>query len=140
MLIHGPRGMGQQYLGAAVLHHFEKFHVQSFDLATLISDSTRSPEAAIVQLFVEIKRRKPSVIYIPEVDIWYRSIPEQALVTFKGLLQSIPSNEPVLLLGITGAEMKDLDPLMLQGLFGYSRKDRFELIRPGKVRFFFFIS
>ncbi len=33
--------MGQQYLAAAVLNHFEGLHVQSFDLPTLLSDSAK---------------------------------------------------------------------------------------------------
>ena len=33
--------MGQQYLAAALLNHFEGLHVQSFDLPTLLGDSTR---------------------------------------------------------------------------------------------------
>lgn len=33
--------MGQQYLAGALLNHFEGLHVQSFDLPTLLSDSTR---------------------------------------------------------------------------------------------------
>ena len=33
--------MGQGYLAAALLNHFEGLHVQSFDLATIMSDSTR---------------------------------------------------------------------------------------------------
>ena len=33
--------MGQQYLAAALLNHVEGMHIQSFDLATLLSDSTR---------------------------------------------------------------------------------------------------
>lgn len=41
LLIHGLQGMGQQYLGAALLSKFEGLHVQSFDLATLMKDSTR---------------------------------------------------------------------------------------------------
>jgi len=41
LLIYGETGMGQQYLGAAILHHLEKTHVQSFDLATLLGDSAR---------------------------------------------------------------------------------------------------
>jgi len=41
LLIYGETGMGQQYLGAAILHHLEKTHVQSFDLATLMGDSAR---------------------------------------------------------------------------------------------------
>ena len=33
--------MGQSYLAAALLNHFEGLHVQSFDLATLLGDSAR---------------------------------------------------------------------------------------------------
>lgn len=38
LLIHGLPGMGQQYLSGALLHHFEGFHVELFDMATLHSD------------------------------------------------------------------------------------------------------
>lgn len=31
--------MGQEYIARAILDHFEGVHVQSFDLATLMSDS-----------------------------------------------------------------------------------------------------
>lgn len=41
LLIRGVEGMGQQYLGAALLSKFEGLHVQNFDLATLLKDSTR---------------------------------------------------------------------------------------------------
>ena len=41
LLIRGVPGMGQQYLAGALLNHFEGLHVQSFDLPTLLSDSTR---------------------------------------------------------------------------------------------------
>ena len=41
LLIRGIPGMGQQYLGGALLNHFEGLHVQSFDLPTLLSDSSR---------------------------------------------------------------------------------------------------
>ena len=33
--------MGQQYLAGALLDHFEGLHVQSFDLPTLLGDSTK---------------------------------------------------------------------------------------------------
>jgi hypothetical protein len=39
--IHGPVGMGQNYIGTAALHHLEGYHVQNLDLGTLLSDSTR---------------------------------------------------------------------------------------------------
>lgn len=41
VVIHGPVGMGQGYIGAAALHHLEGFHVQSLELGTLMGDSTR---------------------------------------------------------------------------------------------------
>ena len=39
--LHGPVGMGQNYIGTAILHHLEGYHVQNLDLGTLLSDSTR---------------------------------------------------------------------------------------------------
>lgn len=41
LLICGEPGMGQAYLGSALLNHFEGIHVQNFDLPTIYSDSTR---------------------------------------------------------------------------------------------------
>jgi hypothetical protein len=41
VVLHGPVGMGQGYVGPAVLHHLEGFHVQSLELGSLMSDSTR---------------------------------------------------------------------------------------------------
>jgi len=41
LLIAGRSGMGQNFLGAAILQHLEGFHVQSLDLATLVGDPAR---------------------------------------------------------------------------------------------------
>lgn len=41
VLVSGNVGMGQTYLGPAILHHLEGFHVQNFDLGILLSDSSR---------------------------------------------------------------------------------------------------
>jgi hypothetical protein len=41
LLIHGSEGMGQNYVGAAALHHLEGYHVQTLELGTLLGDSTR---------------------------------------------------------------------------------------------------
>lgn len=41
LLIDGEPGMGQGYLGGALLNYFEGLHVQSFDLPTIYMDSTR---------------------------------------------------------------------------------------------------
>lgn len=122
--------MGQQYLAAALLNHFEGLHVQAFDLPTLLSDSSRSSEAAVIQLFTEVRRHKPSVIYIPNVDIWYRTIGDAVISTFLGLLRTLAPTDPVLLLGVLESEDQYVDPQMIKDLFGFSRKNQFEIRRP----------
>jgi SpoVK/Ycf46/Vps4 family AAA+-type ATPase len=144
LLIKGLQGMGQQYLGAALLSKIEGLHVQSFDLPTILEDSTRSPEAAITQLFTEVRRHKPSVIYIPAVDVWYNTLPPAATRTFKLLLRSIGANEPIMLLSVMEEEQGDQsDQQMLADLFGYSEANRFELREPdreGRAEFFNSVS
>ncbi|TGO60013.1 hypothetical protein BCON_0039g00440 [Botryotinia convoluta] len=132
LLIDGEPGMGQAYIGGALLNHFEGLHVQSFDLPTIYLDSTRSAETAIVQLFSEVKRHKPSVIYLPAIDTWYRTLPENVITTFLGLLNAIPSSDPVLVLGITNTGSDEHNPNMLRDIFGFSRRNRFTIDRPQK--------
>lgn len=130
LLIRGIHGMGQQYLAGALLNHFEGLHVQSFDLPTLLSDSTRSSEAAIVQLFTEVKRHKPSVIYIPNVDVWYRTVGNAVISTFLGLLRTLAPTDPILLLGVLECHDDDVEPNMIRDLFGFSRKNQYRVERP----------
>jgi SpoVK/Ycf46/Vps4 family AAA+-type ATPase len=134
LLIQGLQGMGQQYLGAALLNRIEGLHVQSFDLPTILEDPTRTPEAAITQMFTEVRRHKPSVIYIPNVDVWYQTLPGPAIQTFKLLLRSIGANEPILLLGIMelADEKEKPDPRMLLDLFSFSQNNQYQLKRPDK--------
>jgi ATPase family AAA domain-containing protein 2 len=131
LLIRGAPGMGQQYLASAVLNHFEGVHVQSFALPSLLEDSTISPEATVVRLFSEVKRHKPSVIYIPNVQLWYDTVGTAVISTFLGLLRSLPPTDPILLLGILESELHEVNESMLRDLFGYSKKSRFDLTSPG---------
>ncbi|CDF90491.1 related to YTA7-26S proteasome subunit [Zygosaccharomyces bailii ISA1307] len=101
LLITGPAGNGQQYIGAALLNYFEQFNVQRLDLASLLSEGTRTIEAAVVQGFVEARRRQPSIIFIPNIDIWSQAVPETAVLTLTSLFRSLQSNERVLLLGVS---------------------------------------
>ena len=133
LLVLGTPGMGQQYLAAALLNHFEGLHVQSFDLPTLLSDSTSSPEATVVRLFAEVKTHKPSVIYIPDVQTWYNTVGQATISTFVGLLRSLNPTDPILLLGILEGDKDEADPDMLRKLFGYSQKNQFVLQPPEKI-------
>lgn len=145
LLISGLQGMGQQYLGAALLNQLEGLHVQSFDLPTILEDPSRTPEAAITQLFTEVRRHKPSVIYIPAVDVWYQTLPSTAIKTFKLLLRSVGANEPIMLLGVMELydEKERPDKQMMMDLFSFSQHNEYQLQRPekdGRAEFFNKIS
>ena len=93
----------------------------------------QSSEAAIVQLFTEVRRHKPSVIYIPNVDTWYRTVGDTVLSTFLGLLRSLAPTEPVLVLGILDKDERYVDPLMVKDLFGFSKRNQYPVLRPQRV-------
>ncbi|SPO31144.1 related to YTA7 - 26S proteasome subunit [Ustilago trichophora] len=129
MLVHGDVGMGQGAVGAALLQHLEGYHVQSLDIGTLLGDSARTPEAAIIQLFVEAKRHKPSVLYIPGIVHWSRSVSESVKTTFKALLDGLTDADPVMLLGIAEAPLDELDE-EVHSWFDFLDDDVVEIPRP----------
>ncbi|KAI0435096.1 hypothetical protein F5Y09DRAFT_104077 [Xylaria sp. FL1042] len=131
LLVHGMQGMGQSYISAAVLHYFEGVHVQNFDLPTIIGDS-RPPEQVLTGLFTEVKRQKPSVIFIPNVDAWYDTLAGPALTAFLGMLRSLHPTDPVMVLGTSETEIKDLNSDLLRNLFGFSITNTIEINRPAK--------
>ena len=114
LLITGPMGNGQQYIGAAILNYLDDYNVQTLDVASILSESSRSVEAAIIQGFVEARKRQPSVIFIPNLDIWSRTVPSSAILTLASLLRSLQSSERVLLLGV--AEMLSKEDLVEEPL------------------------
>lgn len=58
----------------------------------------------------------------------------QAVIsTFLGLLRTLAPTDPVLLLGILECEVEHVDGHMVKDLFGYSRKNQFDIQRPERV-------
>ncbi|KAI0118800.1 hypothetical protein GGR51DRAFT_133357 [Nemania sp. FL0031] len=129
LLVYGIQGMGQSYISAAILHYFEGVHVQNFDLATIIGDS-RPPEQVLTGLFTEVKRQKPSVIFIPNVDKWYSALSGPALTAFLGMLRSLHPTDPIMVLGTAETELKDLGSELRRDLFGFSKSNTIEIARP----------
>ncbi|KAM0793371.1 hypothetical protein ACM66B_000826 [Microbotryomycetes sp. NB124-2] len=123
LLIHGGVGMGQSYVGSAVLHHLEGFHVQPLDLATLVADSTRTMEAACVQLFVEAKRHKPSILFIPSLITWCHSVGDSVKSTIKGLLDGLDPSDPILLLAVVDGPLSEV-PGDVRSWFGFVKGNR----------------
>ena len=131
MLVYGDSGMGQGTVGAALLQHLEGYHVQSLDIGTLLGDSARTPEAAIIQLFVEAKRHKPSVLYIPGIVHWSRSVSDSVKTTFRALLDGLTDADPVMLLGIAEAPLDDLDE-EVHSWFNFLEDDIVKIPRPDR--------
>ncbi|KYK60126.1 AAA family ATPase [Drechmeria coniospora] len=132
-LIYGVHGMGQTYIASSLLHYIEGVHVQNFDLPSLLADG-RSMEQVIVGLFTEVRRHKPSVIYIPNIDAWYATLTGTvALITFQTMLRSISPTDPVLLLATAECEKGELPGDLVRDFFGFSRKNRMEIPRPERA-------
>ncbi|KAG0223329.1 ATPase AAA domain-containing protein 2 [Actinomortierella wolfii] len=129
ILIAGTKGMGQRYVGPALLHYLEGCTVQPFDLAALMSESSRTPEAACVQYFIEVKRHAPSVIYIPHIDTWWNVASTAVRATFTNLLDDLSPEDRILLLATSETPFEDL-PLACQRLFMTSAESTFTLAYP----------
>lgn len=128
LLVYGDVGMGQQYIGAALLHHLEGYHIQSLDLGTLLSDSTKTPEAMIINSLVEVKRHTPSVIFIPNFDNWLDTISPTSKATFFGFLRNLKPTDSILVLAL--AETKELsEDFEINDFFGYSEENLYEISR-----------
>lgn len=139
LLLCGEAGMGQGYLSKAVLHYLEGVHVQDFGLPVVLNDS-RPAEQVIVSLFTEVRRHKPSVIFIPNVDAWWTTLGDAALTTFTTMLRQIAPTEPVLVLGTAETSRELVPPPIMLELFGYSKKNRVAIPRPEREqRVIFFL-
>lgn len=99
--------VGQQEVAAAVLHELEGIHVELLSLSTLYQDTARSPEAAIVQFFVEIRRRKPAIIFIPDMHLWWQSVSDVVRVVFKTQLEYLAPADPIMLLATAKVDSSD---------------------------------
>lgn len=86
-----------------------------------------------MQLFVEAKRHKPSVLYIPSLAQWSATMSEVARSTVKSLLDSLAPSDPVLLLAVVDGKLETL-PKDVKAWFGYSKQNRVALTQSTSVR------
>lgn len=129
LILHGRKGMGQRYVGSALLHHLEGFHVQTLDPGTLLGDSSTTLEAAVVQMFNEAKRHKPSVLYIPNLAQWADTVTESARATFKALLDGLSASDPILLVSVCEGLFEHL-PRDIRSWFGFTKENRVQIEIP----------
>ncbi|XP_042497454.1 ATPase family AAA domain-containing protein At1g05910 isoform X3 [Macadamia integrifolia] len=110
LLICGDESMGLDHVGPAVLHELEKFPVHSLGLPSLLSDpSAKTPEEALVHIFGEARRNTPSILYLPQFHLWWENAHEQLRAVLVALLEELPSDFPILLLGTCSRPLADID-------------------------------
>ncbi|KAJ6805740.1 ATPase family AAA domain-containing protein [Iris pallida] len=110
LLICGEESVGLDHIGPAVLHELEKFPVHSLGLPSLLSDpSAKTPEEALVHIFGEARRTTPSILYLPQFQLWWETAHEQLKAVLITLLEELPSDLPILLLGTSSVSLTDID-------------------------------
>nr|XP_028592039.1 ATPase family AAA domain-containing protein 2 isoform X1 [Podarcis muralis] len=130
LLIAGEPGFGQaSHLAPAVIHALEKFAVYTLDLSILFGISAKTPEETCAQLICEAKRTAPSIIYIPNIHLWWETIGQTLQATFTALLQNIPSFAPILLLATSDVHHASL-PDEVQELFDKAYGEVFDVCLP----------
>lgn len=117
LLLHGPAGMGQATAAAALLHRLEGYNVQTIAVASLLGDSSQTPESSLVQQFNEARRLKPSVLLVPELDRWPVLLSESVREAFCALLDTLKPEDPVMLLGVASVPFDEL-PSEIRAWFG----------------------
>ncbi|NWV78657.1 ATAD2 protein, partial [Dasyornis broadbenti] len=128
LLVEEP-GCGQAFdLAPAILHALEKFPAYTLDLPTLFVGTT-SQEEICSQLIREAQRTAPSIIYIPQIPLWWEAIGPTLKAGFTGLLNNIPYFAPVLLLATSDVPHEDL-PDEIKSLFNTNREEVFKIPRP----------
>ncbi|NXM56402.1 ATAD2 protein, partial [Illadopsis cleaveri] len=127
LLIEEP-GSGQASdLAAAVIHSLEKFPIYTLDTPTLFAST--SPDETCVQLMREAQRTAPSIIYIPQIPLWWDTVGPTLRSVFTTLLQSVPRFTPVLLLATSNVQLGDL-PEEVKALFNNEYEEVFRIPRP----------
>ncbi|KAL8485976.1 hypothetical protein ACS0TY_028037 [Phlomoides rotata] len=109
LLLCGDDGVGLDHIGPAVLHELEKFPVHSLALPSLLSDpGAKTPEEALVHVFGEARRTTPSILYLPQFHLWWESAHDQLKAVLRTLLEELPSDLPILLLGTSSVPLAEI--------------------------------
>ncbi|XP_063226724.1 ATPase family AAA domain-containing protein 2-like isoform X2 [Bacillus rossius redtenbacheri] len=117
------------HLGPALLHRMEHVAVHRLDLATLYEVSGRGPEEACIQLFHEVCRNLPAIIYIPKISQWWHLAPESVHAIFLSQVQNLDPTLPILLLGTSDVPYSSL-PRQVCSLFSQYRGEVFTIQNP----------
>jgi hypothetical protein len=80
-----------------------------FELGYLHAQTSRTPEEACAQLFIEARRSAPSVIYIPDIENLWSKLSDSVQYMFISNVRTLPPNLPILIL--IALETESLDDI-----------------------------
>jgi ATPase family AAA domain-containing protein 2 len=115
LLVHGKGNMGQNYISRALLYDMEQFPTFSIGLPTLLSSSF-GREEALIQYFAEARKSVPSIIWIPDIHVWWEKSTELMKSSLITMMNDIPSTLQVFILASSEVEVDEL-PEELKDLF-----------------------
>ncbi|KAH1015165.1 hypothetical protein HUJ05_012934 [Dendroctonus ponderosae] len=94
------------HIGPDLLFRMEHIHSYLLDLATLYREPGRLPEEACIQIFNEARKNVPSIIYIPNIDRWWKLASDTVKAIYLSQLKEIDPNVPILILAAADAEAR----------------------------------
>jgi SpoVK/Ycf46/Vps4 family AAA+-type ATPase len=110
-LVHGEKDRGQSIVVNALLEELEDVPLFSIDLGTILSDTiSKSPDEACVRILLEAKRRAPSILFWPNVDVWWDVGSEALKQAILTIITQSSSEAPILILAYsdTLSDVNDL--------------------------------
>uniref|UniRef100_A0A8B9TCW7 Bromo domain-containing protein n=1 Tax=Anas platyrhynchos TaxID=8839 RepID=A0A8B9TCW7_ANAPL len=132
LLIVGKEGYGQvSYVAPVVLHALEKFPVHTLDLSVLLTN-VAPPEEICGQVIRNAQKTAPSIIYVPDIHLWWDNAGPALKLTFLTLLRNIPAFSPVLLLATSDVRHSEL-PEEIQKLFNKEFGEACNIELPGRA-------
>ncbi len=97
-------------MAGALLHRLEGVHVESLALSVLFNETTTTPEAFIVNTFKELRRRKPCILFVPDIYHWHSSVSFTVWNLLKSQLEELNANDAIFLLATAHFPCDDSDP------------------------------
>ncbi|KAL4097948.1 hypothetical protein QTP88_022633 [Uroleucon formosanum] len=122
LLVHGLSDSKNILVVPALLQHFENCYRHTLSCTTLHSNSAYSPEEAIVQIFKELPKHLPAILFIPSIGEFWTSLTFSLQKLFLELLESLDITLPVFIFATSLYDFKDLPKEIAYIFFGDKRK------------------
>ena len=119
----GPAGCGASDVAAALLAALEGLPLHSLGLPCLLSDGggggggMHGADEALVRAFAAARRAAPSVLFLPQADLWWSAAPRSLRAALRACLSEVPPGCPVLLVASADCRAAEL-PAALAALLG----------------------